>query len=286
MDNDYVTYCNEALKFNLNALKKGGQQFLYDKDNEEIFHYTNYKVNEFLNEKEIKKLLLEERLNPHYAPTIIHGYPGSPEGSIWANVLDKMLKEPDFEPIKFVGGVDYGERGDAATAYVIGFAPGYTGAHIEHEYYWANKPHTEYKDTLVLADEMVRHYIDFIDRHDLSQVIEVAVDSAAVPFITLLNNTAEEYGYDNVLQFYQSKKYKVQERTQQIITLAAAGMVTVDEYCLNLIREYSTQTYGKTTADYRHGDDHGTDAVEYGLAIHWVRLLDALDLWKEKEIGG
>lgn len=283
--NDYVKYCVDALPFDLNKLKESGQQFLV-KDGE-IFHYSNYQINNFLTEADKRKLLQAAKHDPQRANTILYGYPGVPEGSVWKHVLDKMFRVCDWEkPNKYVGCVDYGEKGDATAAYNIAYSPSYRHAHAEKEYYWANKKgQHEFKDTFKLATEVVEHFIDIYDGLDnFNADYDVFVDSAAIPFITALNNVCAEYGYDGAIHFYQSKKYKVAERVEQMKTLASFGMLTVGTDCPQLRRELQEQTYSKSATEYVDGDDHGTDTIAYGLANKWVELLDNLELVKQEEL--
>lgn len=282
--NDYVKYCNDSLAFDLKKLKNNGEQFKKVKD--EIFHYSNYQINECIEESDKKKLLLAAKHDPHRANTILFGYPGIPEGAIWKHCLDKMNREQDWEDAnKYIGCVDYGEKGDATAAYIIGISPNYTHAHIQHEYYWSNaKGAKEFKDTSVLAHETAEHFIKFFRDNDLQHNLDVFVDAAAIPFITALNNVVSEYGWGDVIHFYQSTKYKVAERVEQVKTMASFGIISVDKNCPNARREYQEATYSKKTTEYRDGDDHAQDAIEYGLAAVWVELLDNLDLLMEQEL--
>ncbi len=92
------------------------------------------------------------------------------------------------------------------------------------------------------------------------------VDSAAIPFITALNNVSDDYGYGDAIVFLQSKKYKIAERVEQVKTMASFGMITIDENCPEARREYQEATYSKKVSEYRDGDDHAQDTIEYGLA--------------------
>lgn len=282
--NDYVKYCNNALPFDLTLLKNNGEQF--KKVGDEIFHYSNYQINECLEKSDKKKLELAAKHDPHRANTILYGYPGIPEGSIWKHVLDKMNREQDWsDPVKYIGCVDYGERGDATAAYVVGISENHSHAHISNEYYWSNaKGAKEFKDTSVLAHETVEHFIRAYNEFGMQSSLDIFVDSAAIPFITALNNVCDEYGWSDVIHFYQSTKYKVAERVEQVKTMASFGIITIDSNCPNARREYQEATYSKKTTEYRDGDDHAQDAIEYGLAAIWIELLNNLDLLIEQEL--
>ncbi len=296
--NDYVTYCHNKMPFDLVKLKQDGQQYKIHKekvidedlgiDTEliEVLHYSNFSINHYLTNADKNKLAQAARHDPHRANTILYGYPGIPEGSIWKHVLDKMFREYDKSKIvNYSGGVDYGEKGDATAAYVVGFEKNYEHAHIEHEYYWANKKGTiEFRDTIKLTKDVVEHFIDFYEEHDLQGILNIEVDSAAIPFITALNNMSDEYGYGEYIKFLQCKKYKVAERIEQLRTMASFGMITIDESCTNARREYQEATYSKKLSEYRDGDDHSQDTIEYGLAAKWVDLLDALEMHKQEEL--
>ena len=46
-----------------------------------------------------------------------------------------MKQKPKETSTTYIGGVDYGERNDATTAYIAGFSNGIKSVHIQHEYY-------------------------------------------------------------------------------------------------------------------------------------------------------
>lgn len=300
--NDYVEHCNNVLPFNIDILKRDGQQFLKHETKVklpngqelefiELFHYTNFNISENLGiEDKIRNIKAAEH-DPNRADTILYGYPGSPEGSIWKWVLPKMKQIPVENSVVYTGGVDYGERKDATAAYIIGFAPNYTHAHIEHEYYHANdddnlnRPH---KDTNVLAKEVVEHFIEFYEQRELNGILEVYVDGSAIPFITALNTYAQSENVDSYISFMQqSDKDHVADRIETLKTMASFGLITVDSECLELLRELTEQVYSNKTRsskDYVDGDDHGTDAIFYGIRPHWVELLENMKILKEMEI--
>ncbi len=299
LTNDYVNYINENLPFNLEELKNKGEQFkIIDKEQEllggkiikykEIFHITNYQINHHLTDMDKMKLEIAAKHDPHRANTILYGFYGTPKGAIWKWVLPKMRQKSIKKPVVFIGGVDYGERNDPTAAYVIGFASENQEAQIMHEYYeYGNK---QGRDTNVLAEEVVNHYLDFIEKHNLKQSsFEVFVDGSAIPFITALNTYTEDIGYSDILHFYQqTDKKKVADRIEQLKTLASFGIIKVEEKsCPNLIRELNEQVYndkvGRTSIDYVSGDDHGTDAIYYGIVTRWVELLENMDYLLEEE---
>ena len=297
---DYVDYCHKAFPFSLETLQKEGQQFaVLDrtmKDEafsvemkiKEVFHYTNYSVNEYLTDMDKMKLIQAAKHDPHRANTILYGYPGIPEGSIYKHVLDKLFREYEYPPeeyITYAGCVDYGEKGDASAAYMVEFGEQFRHAHITNEYYWANKKGTkEFKDTITLATEINEHFMDIYERYDMAGEFFVEVDSAAVPFITALNNLAYENDMDGLITYVQSIKYKIAERVEQVRTMSSFGMITIGKNCKQARREYQEAVYSLKASEYRDGDDHAQDAIEYGLAKHWFKLMDALDYNKNVEL--
>lgn len=298
--NDYVSYCQEAMPFSIETLKKDGQQFLKREMAKtlmdgtkykftEVFHYSNYLVNEFIHTADKMKLELAAEHDPHRANTILYGFPGSPKGSIWKWVLPKMRQAPPEPSVKYVGGVDYGERADATAAYIIGFAPEISHAHIEHEYYHANKENIGYKDTNILASDVVDHYVDFIADNELQSRLDIYVDGSSIPFITALNTYAQKMGVDHVVSFIQqTDKGHVADRIENIKTMASFGLITVDEDCPELLRELTEQVYAdksRTSIDYIDGDDHGTDAIYYGLRSNWIRLMESMDDEMDRQVS-
>ncbi len=301
LSNDYVSYVNENVPFNLEKLKKDGEQFkIFDKEMKleggevfrykEIFHITNYQINNFLSTIDKAKLQIAAKHDPHRANTILYGFYGTPKGSIWKWVLPKMIQKSNIKPVVYVGGVDYGERNDPTAAYLIGFTPNNSEVQISNEYYaYGNKVG---RDTNKLAEEVVEHFLDLIERKNIDfhqATFEVFVDGSAIPFITALNSYAEDMGYSDTIHFYQqTDKKKVADRIETLKTLASFGIIKVDEStCPNLMREFSEQIYndkvGKTSNDYVVGDDHGTDAIYYGIVTRWVQLLENMDYLIEQE---
>lgn len=288
--NDYVKHCNDNLPFNLQQLKTNHKQFLCKEQEikmsdgsiykyKEIFHYTNYLVNDKLALIDKVKLEQAAKHDPHRANTILYGYPGTPKGSIWKWVLPQMKQTPRDPSIIFIGGVDYGERADPTAAYIIGFNSGISHSHIEHEYYWRNNDFGVNKDTQALAEDVVNHFLDFMeDRMGNSSSLEIYVDGSAIPFITALNTYTDSLGYSSSLKFYQqTNKGRVADRIETMKTLASFGIISVDENCKELLRELNEQTYSdksRTSIDYVDGDDHGTDAIYYGLVVKWIELLE------------
>lgn len=300
LTNDFIKYCNGFLPFSLEQLRDVGQQFavidreinMIDGTNfkyREIFHYTNYQINYKLPQIDKVKLEVSATHDPHRANTILYGYPGSPKGGIWKWVLPKMKQKPPEKSVSYVGGVDYGERNDATTAYIAGFSAGNTHTHIEHEYYWKNNSISMNKDTQSLAEDVVNHYLDFMERENIHQsTLDIMVDGAAIPFITALNTYTQAIGYDNVLKFYQqTNKQRVADRIETMKTMASFGLITVDESCHELLRELNEQVYAdktRTSVDYVNGDDHATDAIYYAIVTKWIELLENMDLRHEEEV--
>lgn len=297
LSNNYVSYVNEHLPFNLQELIDKGQQFkVVDKEVEllggevfkykELFHITNYQINEHLTMIDKVKLELGAKQDPHRANTILYGFYGTPEGAIWKWVQPKMKQKPKNPSTSYIGGVDYGERKDATTAYIAGFSDGFKSVHIEHEYYWANKNGRVNKNTNDLAMDVVNHYMDFYDDNALQGNLDIWVDGSAIPFITALNTYCEDMGWDDVLHFYQqTDKKRVADRIETMKTIASYGMLTIDESCAELRREINEQVYAdvsRTSIDYVSGDDHGTDAMYYAIAPKWIELLENMDYILEK----
>lgn len=298
LTNDYVSYVNENLPFDLDKLIANGEQYkVIDKKQQlidgttfeykEIFHITNYKINNYLPVIDKVKLELAAKSDPHRANTILYGFYGTPEGSIWKWVLPKIIAKPKYKSMSFVGGVDYGEKNDPTTAYIVGFSNNYEEAHIKHEYYWRNGGGRPHKNTNDLAADVVEHYLEFMDANDLQGDLSVYVDGAAIPFITALNTYAEDLGYDHIIHFYQQNdKKKVADRVETMKTLASFDIIKVDNECKELLRELNEQTYAdktRSSVDYINGDDHGTDAMYYGLATQWVALMENMDYVLEKQ---
>ena len=298
--NDYVKYCNENLRFDLDVLTTTGEQFaLVDKSiklttgeeyaYKEIFHYTNYGVNHFLTMVDKVKLEIAAKHDPHRKNTILYGYPGTPEGAIWKWVLPKMKQLPNEKSIIYVGGVDYGERNDATTAYIAGFSANNSHCHIEHEYYWANKKTGIYKNTNILAEDVVNHFIDFYEENlNGNNELAIWVDGSAIPFITALNTYCAELGWDDTIHFYQqTDKKRVADRIESMKTMASFGLITVDKGCIELLRELTEQVYSdksRTSTDYVQGDDHGTDAMYYALATKWVEMFENMEYISTQEV--
>lgn len=292
--NDYVKYCNDAMPFSLEKLRDDGEQFGVFKREismmdgsvfkyRELFHYTNYQINHHLSQLDKVKLEVAAQHDPHRANTILYGFPGAPKGGIWKWVLPKMKQKPRERSVTFIGGVDYGERDDPTSAYVIGFNAGNSHAHIEHEYYFRNRDGVGHRDTRILAEDVVNHYLDFLDDNGMQHDrIEVMVDGSSIPFITALNTYAQNLGEDHRVKFYQqTNKKRVADRIETMKTLASFGLITVDEKCIELLRELNEQTYAdksRTSNDYVNGDDHGTDAIYYALVTKWVELQQNMDL--------
>lgn len=298
--NDYVRYCHEALNFDLEALIKDGQQYKVVEKSiklltgetvkyKEIFHYTNYQINHYLSLADKVKLEIGAEHDPHRANTILYGYPGSPKGGIWKWVLPKMKQLPSEPSVHYVGGLDYGEKADATAGYIIGFNSTNSHAHVEHEYYWANNNINGHKDTRILAEEVVNHYLDFMEDNDLVSTLDIYVDGSSIPFITALNTYTQNLGYDDVLKFHQqTNKKRVADRIETMKTMASFGLITIDKYCKNLLRELNEQVYAnksRQSADYVDGDDHGTDAMYYGLVTKWIELLENQEMLHEEQVA-
>lgn len=297
LTNDYVSYVNKHLPFNLETLKKEGEQFaVVNKEvklkngetykYKEIFHITNYQINHELSLMDKVKLEIAAEHDPHRANTILYGFYGTPTGSIWKWVIPKMKQKPTQKMTTFIGGVDYGEKNDPTTAYIIGFSDNNEQCLVQHEYYYRNKTNEMHKDTNILAQDVVEHYIDFIEKHNLRGELDVWVDGAAIPFITALNTYCEDIGWDSVIHFYQQNdKKKVADRIETMKTLASFDIIKVDAGCVELWRELNEQTYSdksRSSIDYVNGDDHGTDAMYYGIAPRWIELLENMNYVSDK----
>ena len=77
-----------------------------------------------------------------------------------------MIQPRNHPTLTYLGGVDYGERKDATTAYVAGFGENNGRVHIQHEYY-QKEPNKNGLNTNDLAMDVVNHFIDFIEEKDL-----------------------------------------------------------------------------------------------------------------------
>lgn len=296
--NDYVKYCNDIFPFSIDELREKGQQFIVKRRKQElddgtvirykeIFHYTNYQINNYLEDMQKMKLQVSAKHDPHRKDTILYGYPGSPSGGIWKWVLPKMKQVPREPNVSYYGGVDYGERADATTAYVIGFNAGNSHAHVMHEYYHKNKSLGVNKDTSDLAADVVHHYLDFMEEIQMNTQLQIKVDGAAIPFITALNTYADSIGASGYVSFtQQTNKKRVADRIETMKTMASFGLITVDEECKELLRELNEQVYSdksRTSIDYVDGDDHGTDAMYYGIQPKWVELLENMEIERTQE---
>lgn len=296
--NDYVKYCNDTIPFSIEKLKEKGQQFNVIKRTmeledgrvikyKEVFHYSNYQINNYLDDMQIMKLQVSAKHDPHRKDTILYGYPGSPKGGIWKWVLPQMKQVPREANVSYYGGVDYGERADATTAYVVGFNAGNSHAHVMHEYYHKNKTLGINKNTNDLAEDVVEHYLEFMEEFDIQTQMIIMVDGAAIPFITALNTYTDTLGMSGYLSFVQqTNKGKVADRIEAMKTMASFGLITVDSDCKELLRELNEQVYSdksRTSADYVDGDDHGTDAMYYGIQPKWVELLENMEYERTQE---
>ena len=86
--NDFVRYCDQNLPFNDKEMIENSKQFLMKKD--KIFHYTNWRVNEYLPLVDQRGLLEVQNISPHRARTVDYGLPGMEKGTIYAHAMNKV----------------------------------------------------------------------------------------------------------------------------------------------------------------------------------------------------
>ena len=281
ISNEYINWCSKIFPFNEKKLIKTGadikifeqainmnKPYKKKKIMRYLFHYSNYQINNLLNESDINQLEQLKTLSPTRARVSCYGLPGVEEGAIYGHCLPYISQQLPNEVINvFSAGIDFGYTKDATALIVVGFTNHYQKVIILKEYFHSNSVNNVFKDGLMQVKEIVyclkKVAYEFVNIQRFG--INVYCDTSNYVMIELLNKFAMEQNL-NYLHFLPCKKIEVAFRVGFQLALLEARRVYVLPNCANFLRELSIARWddkkNKAPLDI---DNHTQDAFHYAF---------------------
>ena len=245
---DYINYCQRNHQFKIEDLEKHGESFLkvYDPKTNfgKIFHYTNHRINPYLNRAEVSEFLELQKQDSHKYQIWGLGMPGGMEHSVFSQFMTASKRE--FPDNQFVAGIDLGYSSSAqghptravlSAVNLAGFKP---RIHPIAEYYHSNAKMVK-KNSEQINEEIIQFFINQASKHpQMRQGLNVKVDYGAggLYIIDRLNAIArtklDQVIYRPVgdwLHFEATDKkiWFIKDRIDITISLMSKGILTLNE---------------------------------------------------------
>ncbi len=261
--NWYIGRANEKVPFDESIMMATGNQLTIV--GKKLYHYTNWRINEFLEQTDKDQLLQLEKDNPVRARVASFGLPGIETGSIYApyiHHISRLIPKSSF----YQGGVDFGYRKDATALMVIGHNPDYKVLNVVGEYYHSNAV-GQFKTMDIMVNDIINKLCMLANssKHSLiSRGIIIYCDTSNWPVIEWLNRVAYER-HLLWMSFKPCKKISIEHRTGFKIQMISNNRVNVDIECVNFMRELELAQWDTTKAKLTpmDKDNHTLDALDY-----------------------
>ena len=210
----HIAYLNKNLKFNLKELQTQYFQFLIKEEFgiKKIFHYANWRKNQYLPKDTEAKLLTLEKYDPIKATTWSYGMIGNVEESVFSRELPFTKNILDFSPYYFSGGIDIGAS-DAIGAHPTAgiftlWSKNRDRVHIEREFYRDNRSYI-YNDRNTVIRELVEFFVECSRDFNINHfTIYVDYGGAGNYAISMLENERIRLNYHH-FQFVAVNKSKM-----------------------------------------------------------------------------
>lgn len=244
---DYISYCAKRLPFNEKILEQKGQMsgLIVEANIRKYFHYTNYRINPYLTEKDINKLEELRLLNPIKYKTWGIGIPGNIEGSIFGYYLDQLTNDPlnHFIPKEIWCGMDLGitdtKSGHPTCAILVGINE-FGVIKPLNEYEHNNSKSIIRKSPTDIATDLVHFCINQASKYPIivRDNLIVKIDNGggtAIYMIDILKTIKDKIAKElNInldwLHFVGVKKtlYNLKLRIDAVQTLISLDMIKID----------------------------------------------------------
>ena len=269
-----ISYCHAKNKFSEYQLEKFGQQFrtIITNGTRELFHYTNWRVNELLPESDIKQIKQVKFISPQRARVVDIGLPGQEKGAIYGHAIDKVSGKLSDMSL-FQGGLDFGFKNDATAMIIIGCDAHFKIVNIISEYYHDNST-MQFKDHKTMAKDIVIELTKLGMIYPiLKQGIIIYCDINSYAMIEILN---DEVALTNNfwIVFSPCKKIEVNLRVGLQLAIMEDYRMNVNNNCVWFKRELTLARWddNKTKATILDKDNHTQDAFHYAI-IPWYNYL-------------
>lgn len=287
-----VQTANKLLPYNLDILKKEGQQLSITKDT--IIHHTNILINPFLPPQTRKRMLDSVNTKPKYlTDPNVFGYPGVGEGQIFAQYLEKCILnlQNTYEYSYLTVGLDVADKRDAMVLTLLGFTRDYVERelmdeiHILDELFIENgEKYDQNKGLEENGEDIIAKVIEWYKIYAVkipsfqSKKLVVYTDYGGgyAGYIKFLNNRLaglSDYYAEKIIfvNAPAEAKKSVKDRIDFIATLMAQGRIKFKSLDLNSYVQYEAATWNTnnegdiTKGAPRKGSDDAQDSVEYGI---------------------
>lgn len=280
--NSYLASCIKEVPFNRERMAHVGWQITKKikqtpsgKDEVNLYCYTNWRaIREVLPQWSIDNILKSYEVDPMYAECADLGIPSYQAGSIYAPLM-KWITPAKYTAHEFIcGGGDIGvghsEKSGITSFLFMGIdIKGYID--IYGEYDWDNKK--QMKDSYQMSADIVCFYQEqrnkyFENTGIMPKSVSVSVDNSEQAFISILNKTASDYGFDSWLAFHPCRKYKVNDRIAITQGLMRQGRIRIAPSVDNLQRELQLSVWDEKASRINKridDNDHSINAFEYGF---------------------
>lgn len=91
------------------------EQFQFNKDKGEYFHYSQHTLNPYLSQDERNRLQLLDEIDPRRSRVANYGLPGNAEGTIYDGAIQKVQTPTGhfLHPAEYVIGIDLAKKRDS-----------------------------------------------------------------------------------------------------------------------------------------------------------------------------
>ena len=267
-----IDYCNKSFPFNdIEMINKGFQRQHLKK---ELFHYTNYQINNLLSTDDYEQLEEVKRLNPVRARTACYGLTGIEQGAIYSHAIPKVSRLIPEGLIWFSAGIDFGYIKDACALVIIGMSQDYKNVAILNEYYHSNSG-IVHKDNIEMANDMLKVILETMNQYSMIGVhgITIYCDTSNYAMIEILNKLVINRRIFNVL-FRPCKKIEVYLRVGLQLDIMESSRLSVDIKATNFMRELSLARWDdrKAKPTPLDVDNHTQDAFHYAITPYYAQL--------------
>lgn len=199
--NDHITYLNDRLPFDFDKMSTQFEQkaIIVENNRRKLFHYTNWKVNPYLSNDEVRQLEELLVLDPEKAYCWYWGMPGNVSTSIFTRYVGKAFTSRNWPVSRYLAGVDIGQADSptghptACSLWLYGKDNGVIKAFKQSEFYHSNAT-MNYLNSIQLVQAVVNYYRECAMRYPaiIQQMLSVKVDygNGGLAYIDMLNAEA------------------------------------------------------------------------------------------------
>lgn len=270
-----VKYIEKYLPYNFEKLKK--KSFDWIANDRAYFHRSTYKLNPFLHKDTIEEFEYREKNKTFQWETTCYGKPGLISGGIYTAHFHKIITPESINSCSYRIGIDFGKN-DPTAMVLVRLSNDNSIVQVLDEFYYVGDSFQELTQ-LEISKRIATKINLWINNYGIYD-LKIHGDCSSPFFIQDINKALDDINIR--FQCLPSKKYEIEKRIDQHLSLISREKLQVSVHCDNILSEFHLREWKEITrVDAikipKPGSDHCIDAMDYAICDDFNEIYDVLN---------